>query len=190
MNLLAPLQRWLAKRHCTLGAGAALGRGARIIDTGRNGSKRIQVGANTRVEGELLVFAHGGEIRVGEWCYIGEHTRVWSGASVNIGDRVLIAHGVNIIDNLTHPLEPGARHRHYRQIIEQGHPRQIDLGDRPVVLGDDAWIAASATILRGVTVGRGAVVGAAAVVVEDVPPMTVVAGNPARVIREINEMDT
>jgi acetyltransferase-like isoleucine patch superfamily enzyme len=53
----------------------------------------------------------------------------------------------------------------------------------PVVLGDDVWIGADATILKGVTIGDRAIVGAGAVVTSDVPADTVVAGNPARVIR-------
>jgi acetyltransferase-like isoleucine patch superfamily enzyme len=52
------------------------------------------------------------------------------------------------------------------------------------VIGNDVWIARGAIVLRGVTIGDGAVIGAGAVVTRDVPPFTVVAGNPAVVIRE------
>jgi tetrahydrodipicolinate N-acetyltransferase len=58
---------------------------------------------------------------------------------------------------------------------------------KPVVVEDDVLIGANAVILEGVTVGKGAVVAAGAVVVEDVPPYTVVAGTPARVIKQIDE---
>jgi galactoside O-acetyltransferase len=54
-----------------------------------------------------------------------------------------------------------------------------------MVVGDDVWIAEGATLLGGITVGEGAVIGAHAVVTKDVPPRTVVAGNPARVVKEI-----
>ncbi|GGW77084.1 acetyltransferase-like isoleucine patch superfamily enzyme [Streptomyces albaduncus] len=54
---------------------------------------------------------------------------------------------------------------------------------------DDVWIGAGAVILPGVTVGRGSVVGAGSVVTADVPPMTVVAGTPARVLRQITDAD-
>ncbi len=58
-------------------------------------------------------------------------------------------------------------------------------GDRaPINIGDYAWIALDAFVMPGVTIGEGAVVGARAVVVKDVPPFAVVAGNPARVVRE------
>ena len=68
-----------------------------------------------------------------------------------------------------------------------GHvPRDIELADAPVRIEDDAWIAAGSIILRGTTIGRGAIVGAGSVVTRDVAPMTVVAGNPARMIRRLD----
>ncbi|SBT09334.1 putative acetyltransferase [Candidatus Propionivibrio aalborgensis] len=189
MNLRLLLRRLLGRGGFEAGHGTVLARSARIIDTGRRGGVRIRIGCQSRIEGQLLVFAHGGTISVGDWCFVGPGTCIWSGASIKIGDRVMISHNVNIFDNLTHPLDPARRHLHFRHIIEQGHPQDIDLGDRPVVIEDDAWIAASATILRGVRIGRGAIVGAAAVVTRDVPPMSVVAGNPARIVRHLDPID-
>lgn len=186
MSLRFLVQRILGRGVFETGSGTTLARSARLIDTGRSGGKRIRIGCHSRIEGELLVFAHGGEITIGDWCFIGPGTRIWSGASIKIGNRVMISHNVNIFDSLTHPLDPAQRHLHFRRIMEHGHPRDIELDDRPVVLEDDVWVAASATILRGVRLGHGAIVGAAAVVTRDVPPMTVVAGNPARIIRHLD----
>ena len=59
------------------------------------------------------------------------------------------------------------------------------VNSQPIVIEDDAWIGMNCIILKGVTVGRGAVVGAGSVVTKDVPPWTLVAGNPARVIKEL-----
>ena len=169
---------------CEKHATTRLGRSARIINIG-NDSALIKVGANTIVEGSLLTFAHGGRITVGEWCYIGEGSRIWSAGQIDIGDRVMISHNVNIFDNLTHPVDPVSRHQHFRAIASVGHPHRIDLGERPVRINDDAWIAAGAMVLRGVTIGKAAIVGAGAVVSHDVPPFAIVAGNPARVIRYV-----
>lgn len=151
----------------------------------RGDTRCIQVGSHTLVAGELLVFSHGGDISIGEWCYIGEGARVWSSGSVHIGDRVLISHNVNIFDSLTHPLNARQRHAQFKAIIQTGHPRSIDLGERPVTVGNDVWIGANSCVLRGVILGEGAIVGTGAVVTHDVPPFTLVAGNPARVIREL-----
>ena len=132
-----------------------------------------------------MTFGHGGEISIGEWCYVGEDTRIWSAASISIGNRVLISHSVNVFDNLTHPLDATARHQQVRQIFTRGHPVDISLDENPVTICDDAWIGAGAMILRGVTVGEGGVVAAGAVVTKDVLPYSIVAGNPAEFVRKL-----
>lgn len=145
----------------------------------------IALGANSHIRGELLTFAHGGRIAVGDYCYVGDGAKIWSATNIKIGNRVLISHYVTIVDNLTHPLNPQARHEQFKAIISTGHPDRIDLGEAPVTLEDDVWVGASAIILKGVTVGEGAVVGAGSVVTSNVKPYTVVAGNPAKFVKEI-----
>jgi len=184
LNLHVVLRRLLGRATCVKNATARLGARARVINIAGD-STRIRIGAHSVVDGDLLTFGHGGHIVIGAWSFVGEGTRIWSAREIRIGDRVMISHGVNIFDNLTHPLSAIERHRHFRTITTQGHPRQIDLGELPVRIDDDAWIAAGATVLRGVTIGRGAIVGAGAVVTVDVPPFAVVAGNPARIVRTL-----
>lgn len=173
-----------------------MGNDTRLLSTARirnalHDAKRIRIGEHCIIRGELLLFAHGGDISIGDWCYIGEGTRVWSSGSVHIGDRVLISHNVNIFDSLTHPLNARQRHAQFKEISKFGHPRSIDLGERPVTVNNDVWIGANACVLRGVTIGEGAIVGAGSVVTHDIPPFTIAAGNPASVIRELssNEID-
>ncbi|GIQ74318.1 acetyltransferase [Bradyrhizobium sp. RD5-C2] len=184
MNLDYLIQRLLGRATCRLQVDAALGRSARIRNI-RGDSDKIVVGHNSRILGELLTFAHGGEIKIGEWCYVGEGTRIWSAASIEIGNRVLISHSANVFDNLTHPLRPTERHRQVQQIFTRGHPSDISLDESPVTICDDAWVGAGAMVLRGVTVGQGAIVAAGAVVTKDVAPFTIVAGNPAVLVREL-----
>lgn len=179
------VKKILRRATCVLGIDSRLGWSASIYN-GSTDSQTISIGTNSIIKGELLVFTHGGRIAIGDWCYVGEGARIWSAESIEIGNRVMLSHNVNILDNLTHPLSASLRHRHFRHIAIVGHPKFIDLGERPVKICDDAWIAAGATVLRGVTVGRGAIVGAGAVVTKDVEPWTVVGGNPARVIRHLD----
>ncbi len=184
VNLSTALRRLSGRATLLMGESSSLGHRARILNASGT-SASIAVGAHCRVEGELFVFAHGGRIRIGDWCFIGPDTRIWSAASVTVGDRVLISHGCNIMDCLTHPIDAAQRHQHFRAILLGGHPSQLDLGERPVTIGDDAWIAAGATLLRGVNIGAGAIIAAGSVVTTDVPPSTIVAGNPAKVVRAI-----
>jgi acetyltransferase-like isoleucine patch superfamily enzyme len=147
----------------------------------------IQIGGFTHIKGELLTFGHGGKIKIGQYCFVGEQSKIWSAKSVLIGDRVLISHNVNIFDNATHPISAKARHEQFKQIISIGQPKSIDLSESPINIGDDVLIGCMSIILSGVTIGEGAIVGAGSVVTKDVPAWTIVAGNPARVIREILE---
>ena len=186
MNTHRMIQRLMGRATCSLGSRARLMPSARIRNIlGESGA--ISVGAHSIVRGELLVFASGGAIHLGEWCYVGENARLWSAGSIRIGDRVLISHGVNIFDNLTHPMSAGARHAQFIAIATKGHPVDVDLEPRPVTIGNDVLIGANAIVLRGVSIGNGAVVGAGSVVTRDVPAARLVVGNPARVIRELVE---
>jgi acetyltransferase-like isoleucine patch superfamily enzyme len=145
----------------------------------------IKIGAYTHIKGELLTFGHGGKIEIGEYCFIGKNTYIWSAKSIKIGNRVLISHNCNIFDNDTHPLNPADRHKQYKEIINRGHPKKINLLEKAIILEDDVLVGANSIILKGVTIGEGAIVGAGSVVTKDVLPYTMVAGNPARVIKKI-----
>jgi acetyltransferase-like isoleucine patch superfamily enzyme len=185
INLHFLIQRLIGRATCRLQKDAFLSHTARIRNALGDSSK-IVIGGHSHIRGELMIFGHGGRISIGEWCYVGVGTRIWSAASIEIGNRVLISHSVNIFDNLTHPLKATERHEQARQIFTSGHPREISLDEKPVKIGDDAWIGACAMVLRGVSVGEGGVVAAGAVVTKDVPPYSVVAGNPAVVVRELS----
>ena len=114
---------------------------------------------------------YGCNVRFGNDVFVNFNFTVLDEAIVAIGDNTFIGPNVSIY-TACHPLDAGER-RDGREWAE------------PVTIGRDVWIGGGATILPGVTVGDGAVIGAGAVVVRDVPPRTVVAGNPARVIKRL-----
>ncbi|MGO4510844.1 acetyltransferase [Bradyrhizobium sp. 2TAF36] len=185
LNLHYIAQRLIGRATCRFHEGAFLAHSARIRNAFGD-SDRIVIGSRSHVRGELMVLGHGGRITIGEWCYVGVGTRIWSGASIDIGNRVLISHSVNIFDNLSHPIRASERHEQAKQIFTLGHPRQLSLDDRPIKICDDAWIGACAMVMRGVTIGVGGIVAAGAVVTKDVPAYSIVAGNPATIIRELS----
>jgi acetyltransferase-like isoleucine patch superfamily enzyme len=160
--------------------------GGEILAKNRHERDSIKVGAGTHIRGELFTFGHGGRISMGSYCYLGDNSKVWSAKEISIGDRVLIGHNSSVFDSDTHPLNARERHRQYIEIITTGHPSRIDLREEPVTIEDDVWIGSNVVVLKGVTIGRGAVIGAGSVVTHDVPPLVLVAGNPARVVRELS----
>lgn len=174
------------ERSAIIGVESLIGDTA-ILQNSQNTRQRIQIGRRCQVLGHLMLFKHGGEIRIGDDCFVGMNTRIWSASSISIGNRVLIAHGVNIHDNISHPLDSSERHLDYRHIFSSGvFQNKIDLRERPILIKDDVWIGFNAIIMKGVTIGRGAIVGAGTLVNSDVPDYAVVVGNPARIIKFVS----
>ncbi len=121
--------------------------------------------------------SYAGSINVKSW---GEGTSYSVGKYCSIADNITIFLGGNHRTDWisTYPF-PSFSHIFYEAGIIQGHP--ATKGN--VVIGNDVWIGSHVTILSGVTIGDGAVVGAYSVVARNVPPYSIVVGNPARVIR-------
>jgi acetyltransferase-like isoleucine patch superfamily enzyme len=159
-----------------LGRGAYLDHGV-YIHACPNG---VEIGPGTLVMHSAVLHVynfrdlpHSG-IRIGRDSLIGEYTVIRGQGGVTVGDRVYTSPLVQIVavnhvfDDLTRPF------------VEQG------ITAEGIAIEDDVWIGSGAIITDGVRVGKGAVVAAGAVVTKDVPPHTVAAGVPARVVREID----
>lgn len=186
MILSGTLRKLIRKKTFLYDKTAKIYPTARIINNSRK-LDAIKIGSFSYIQGDLMTLGDDGRIEIGSYCFIGEGTRIWSALSISIGDRVLISHYVNIFDNITHPLDPKLRHLQFKDIVTSGNLKSIDLEEEEVVIENDAWIGCMSIILKGVTIGEGAVVGAGSVVTKDVPPYTVVGGNPAKIIKEISE---
>ena len=100
-ELAASQQANAGLNNCTLGTGAVLCDEAEIGNFA-GGPERIRIGKNTYIRGRLQTYGHGGQVTIGDWCYVGVRTEIWSMASIIIGNRVLIAHDVNIHDGTAH----------------------------------------------------------------------------------------
>jgi maltose O-acetyltransferase len=119
---------------------------------------------------------YGSNTSVGDRFYANGGCIFLDSAPVTIGDRVLFGPAVQLLA-VTHPLEAELR----AQGLEYAEP---------ISIGDDVWLGGGAIVLPGVTIGDRSVVGAGSVVTRDVPADVVVAGNPARVIRSLEEART
>ena len=158
-----------------------------VIYNNQNNKEKITIGNNSVIKGELLIFKHGGEITIGDHCFIGPNSKIWSSNKITIGNRVLVSHNVNIHDNISHPIDPKLRHEDFVHISTKGLQESVDLKEAEVIIEDDAWIGFNAIILKGVRIGKGAIVGAGAIVTKDVPEFSIIVGNAATSIKRIAE---
>ncbi len=126
----------------------------------------VKLGDRVFLHRFVKLSAYGGKIEIGDGSYIGDRTEIHSGESVVIGSGVNIAWDCNILDRDYHAFDSDTE-----KIA-------------PVTIEDHVWIGARSIVLKGVTIGTGAVVAAGSVVVHDVPKGCLVAGNPAKVIKE------
>lgn len=116
---------------------------------------------------------YGTNITIGEYSYINMNCSFIDDGKINIGKSVMFGANV-VIATVGHPIKPDMRKYMYTD---------------PVNIGDNCWIGANVTICPGVTIGENSVIGAGSVVTKDIPANTVAAGNPCKVIREIDERD-
>jgi maltose O-acetyltransferase len=134
----------------------------------------VAIGHGTTIGGTLSVHGAGrpaSRIRIGKNCWINDSCVLDASAPITIGNNVALGQGVMILTN-THLLGPSEY-------------RAGPLVSLSVIVGDGAWIGARTTVLPGVTIGTGAIVAAGAVVNKSVAADTMVAGVPARLVREL-----
>ncbi|MCW2990170.1 MAG: acetyltransferase [Solirubrobacterales bacterium] len=150
------------------GRPVVLGRGLLV-----RGEGSVEVGASFRVDGEQFPVSigagPGARLRLGDRVFLNQGVTIWAAERITIGSDVRLADLACVYDTDFHEVGPGAGVR-----------------VAPVAIGDDVWIGRGAIVLPGVTIGDHAVVAAGAVVTHDVAARTVVAGNPARPVRELD----
>ena len=114
-------------------------------------------------------------IRIGDGVWIGDYFNIHAMNGIEIGNRVLTGKWVTILDN-----------DHGRISLEnlmKSPGERTTFSKGKIIIDDNVWIGDKVTILSGVTIGKGAVVAANAVVTKDVPPLSVVGGIPAKIIK-------
>lgn len=141
------------------------------------------IGDEASVSAKLIFEKEGAKLTIGRRTFIGKS--VFSIAeSISIGDDVMISWGVTITDHNSHSVTFTERAKDVSNWAK-GIKNWSGVKRGHVKICDKVWVGFNVIVLKGVTIGEGAVVGAGAVVTRDVPAWTVVAGNPAKVIREI-----
>lgn len=157
-----------------------------------NSGRKEQIAIDEHCEIKGCVCCHGnGKVIIGKHFYMGGFSYIHAADSISIGDCVIVSNHVRIMDNNSHPTDPDKRKEMSLAGSTQADGTVSPLWSAtlaehaPVVIEDNVWIGEFASIMKGVTIGKGAIIGSHAVVTKDVPPYSVVAGNPARIVKSL-----
>lgn len=164
-----------------------IGKGSRFLPGGYiNGGKYIQVGCNSLIDKNVSITAQYVKgittdenvmVAIGDNCRIGQYSHITGINGIRIGNGVMTGPAVLITDNSHGAFE-------YEQLNIRPDLRPL-VSKGKIVIEDNVWIGEKATILPGVHIGEGSVIGANAVVAHDVPPFSLVAGVPAKVVKQV-----
>jgi acetyltransferase-like isoleucine patch superfamily enzyme len=171
----------IGEKFCSLQWHKAAGQNCRIYNN--NKKENVVIGNNVCLNGELFCNTNA-YIEVGDYSVIGSNTYINADNSIKIGKYCFIARDVLIQDNNSHPLDPEQRKREALNY----HHEAIDtyMSDNgPIEIADSVWIGTRAIILKNVSIGPGSIIAAGAVVTKSVPPMSIAAGNPAKIVKTI-----
>lgn len=143
-----------------------------------------EMGEGGFIQGPMF-FHYGVHTRIGRHFFGNFNLTVQDDAPVTIGDNVNCGPNVSIVTPM-HPLVAAER----RAMRHPDGSEAVLCYGKPVTIGNDVWLCANVVVCGGVTIGDGCVIGAGSVVTRDIPPHSLAAGNPCRVIRPITEADS
>lgn len=149
-----------------------------------NSTNRVFVGHESSICANIVFERNNAEFTIGNRSFIGKCLFSIS-ERIDVGDDVMISWGATITDHDSHSTQFSLR-RNDVQRWRRGIKEWNGISIRPVVINNKAWIGFNSIILKGVTIGEGAIVAAGSVVTKDVEPWTIVAGNPAKIVKRLN----
>jgi len=167
--------------------GVLLGSNAWCVNGGNK--RNIQIGERVICRGLVRAgnWTKKGIIKIANDVYLGDDTILNAEDRIEIGEYTMVAHGVQINDSQSHPIDPSLRVQDWDFI--RGYS---ELKERPtvehkaIIIGKHVWISFNAIILRGVSIGDNSIIGAGSVVTKDIPANCIVAGNPAKIIENLD----
>lgn len=161
-------------RRIHIGRFAVIGDGVILSGLGHEGlfiGQKVNIGAYSRLVVGTDISRIGSHIRIGDNCGIGEYSSIGGSGGIDIGQDTIIG-------------QYFSAHPENHNYSDTSNPIRIQGTTRaPIAIGSDCWIGARVTVLAGVSIGKGAVVAAGSVVTRDLPPWSISAGVPARVLR-------
>jgi acetyltransferase-like isoleucine patch superfamily enzyme len=187
---LQAAQAWRQfRKYAVISDDLRLGAEACCVNT-RLEPNRIQLEGRVICKGVLRIEEFGdGKIIIHPEVYIGDDCLISCANLIDIGSYTLIAHGVQIFDNDSHPLDWQSRQKDWQTIVDGlTQPREA-IATAPIHIGQHVWIGLNSIILKGVTIGAKSIIAAGSVVTSDIPAGVIAGGNPARIIRKIMEIE-
>lgn len=167
-----------------------IGEGSRLnsatLDVREPNGCSLTIGNDSNIEGALVMEKESASISIGSRTHIGGASLLAAAERIEVGDDVLVAFQALIMDHNSHSLRFSERSRDVKDWI-QGRKDWSNVSVAPIRISNKVWIGVRAILLKGVTIGEGAIVGAGSLVTGDVPPWTIVGGNPAKVIRQLTD---
>lgn len=165
------------------------------FDNPNHSKKYVVVGDSCDINGQIIFESPEGEVIFGDRVSFGA-SKIICRTKVEFGSDIYVAWGCTFYDHDSHSIDFKERIKdRARELaaLQNNLPNKVItknwdvVNTKPIYIKNHAWIGMNAIILKGVTIGEGAIVGAGSVVTKDVPDWTIVGGNPAKVIKEIDK---
>jgi acetyltransferase-like isoleucine patch superfamily enzyme len=163
------------------------------IQFNKNTELSVIIGSGGILSNNIIFESNKGLVEIGDSCWIGGNSSIITRNHVKIGNHVSISWDVTIYDHDGNSLNYLDRRKEMSNYVKNFYTADFlkdfdwsKVSSKPITIEDDVWIGFGATILKGVTIGKGAIIAAKAVVTKDVPKFSIVAGNPAKIIKNIN----
>ena len=147
------------------------------------------VGDESIIEGRIVLTRPEARVTIGNRSFVGGGTTLDCSTSISIGDDVLIAYGGIVMDHNSHSVFFEDRKNDLLAWHDKTYRTDNNVARAATTIERRCWIGARCIILKGVTLGEGCVVGAGSVVTRGFPPNSLIAGNPARLIRGIDQQN-